>query len=78
MDVLVERVAEYRDAEDRDDYLRQRHSPNASGTARPTRAAGAVPLSAIAAVGDMIPIDSAIVSQNRSSRLSPPEDAGAR
>ena len=47
---------------------------NASGTARPTRPAGAVPLSSIAAVGAMIPIDSAIVSQKRSSRLSPPAD----
>ena len=44
---------------------------NASGTARPIRLAGAVPLSAIAAVGAMIAIDSAIASQNFSSRRSP-------
>src|SRR3954454_19245767 len=45
---------------------------NASGTARPTRPAGATPLSAIAAVGAMIPTEIAIASQNRSSRRSPP------
>jgi hypothetical protein len=44
---------------------------NASGTARPMSCAGTVPLSAIAAVGAMIAIDSAIASQNRSSRRSP-------
>ena len=44
---------------------------NASGTARPIRAAAAVPLSAIAAVGAMIAIDSAIASQKRSSRRRP-------
>jgi hypothetical protein len=44
---------------------------NASGTARPISAAGAVPLSAIAAVGAMIAIDSAIASQKRSSRRRP-------
>ena len=44
---------------------------NASGTARPIRPAGAVPLSAIAAVGAMIAIDSAIASQNLSSRRRP-------
>jgi hypothetical protein len=46
---------------------------NASGTARPISAAGAVPFSAIAAVGAMIAIDSAIVSQNFNSRRSPPD-----
>src|SRR5690242_16691200 len=44
---------------------------NASGTARPISPAGAVPLSAIAAVGAMIAIEIAIVSQNFSSRRSP-------
>ena len=44
---------------------------NASGTARPITAAPAVPLSAIAAVGAMIAIDSAIASQKRSSRRRP-------
>jgi hypothetical protein len=44
---------------------------NASGTARPMSCAGTVPLSAIAAVGAMMAIDSAIASQNRSSRRSP-------
>jgi hypothetical protein len=48
----------------------------ASGTARPISAAGAVPLSAIAAVGAMIAIDSAIASQKRSSRRSPPVSCG--
>ncbi len=43
----------------------------ASGTARPMSPAGAVPLSAIAAVGAMIPIEIAIASQKRSSRRSP-------
>src|SRR5262249_18652800 len=45
---------------------------NASGTARPISPAGATPLSAIAAVGAMIAIDSAIASQKCSSRRSPP------
>src|SRR5436190_22811620 len=44
----------------------------ASGTARPISPAGATPLSAIAAVGAMIPIDSAIASQKRSSRRRVP------
>ncbi len=44
---------------------------NASGTARPISEAGAVPLSAIAAVGAMIAIDRAIASQKRSSRRRP-------
>ena len=44
---------------------------NASGTARPISPAGATPFSAMAAVGAMIPIDSAIASQKRSSRRSP-------
>src|SRR5690242_14105083 len=44
----------------------------ASGTARPISPAGATPLSAIAAVGAMIPIDSATASQKRSSRRSVP------
>ena len=44
---------------------------NASGTARPIRLAGAVPLSAIAAVGAMIPMLSAIASQIFSSRRRP-------
>src|SRR2546423_9807917 len=44
----------------------------ASGTARPISPAGATPLSAIAAVGAMIPIESAIASQKRSSRRSFP------
>ena len=44
---------------------------NASGTARPISPAGATPFSAIAAVGAMIPIDSAIASQNFSSRRNP-------
>jgi hypothetical protein len=43
----------------------------ASGTARPMSPAGAVPLRAIAAVGAMIAIDSAIASQKRNSRRSP-------
>ena len=43
----------------------------ASGTARPMSDAGAVPLSAIAAVGAMIPIEIAIASQKRSSRRRP-------
>src|SRR5215475_2275159 len=47
---------------------------NASGTARPTSPAGATPLSAIAAVGAMIPTEIAIASQNRSSRRSCPRD----
>ena len=42
-----------------------------SGTARPTFAATPTPFSAIAAVGAMMPIESAIVSQKRSSRRSP-------
>ena len=46
---------------------------NASGTARPISPAGAVPFSAIAAVGAMIAIESAIVSQNFSSRRRPPD-----
>src|SRR3954447_1903007 len=44
---------------------------NASGTARPISCAGSVPLSAIAAVGAMTAIDSAIASQKCSSRRSP-------
>jgi hypothetical protein len=44
---------------------------NASGTARPTRLAGSVPLRAMAAPGAMIPIESAIASQKRSSRRRP-------
>ena len=44
---------------------------NASGTACPMSPAGAVPLSAIAAVGAMIPIEIAIASQKRSSRRRP-------
>src|SRR5438552_1700163 len=44
----------------------------ASGTARPMSPAGATPFSAIAAVGAMIPIDSATASQKRSSRRSFP------
>jgi hypothetical protein len=44
---------------------------NASGTARPTRLAGSVPFSAMAAPGAMIPMDSAIASQKRSSRRKP-------
>src|SRR5712691_152771 len=40
----------------------------ASGTARPTSPAGATPLSAIAAVGAIIPTEIAIASQKRSSR----------
>ena len=43
----------------------------ASGTAWPTSCAGTVPLSAMAAVGAMMPIDSAIASQKRSSRRRP-------
>src|SRR6185437_9087381 len=51
---------------------------NASGTARPISPAGATPFRAIAAVGAMIPIDSAMASQKRSSRRSPvPGAAGA-
>src|SRR3954452_5942709 len=53
---------------------------NASGTARPIRPAGPTPLSAMAAVGAMIAIDSATASQMRSSRRSPgpcaPDSAG--
>ena len=41
------------------------------GTARPTFAATPTPFSAIAAVGAMMPIERAIVSQKRSSRRSP-------
>src|SRR4051794_12402265 len=48
---------------------------NASGTARPTSPAGATPFSAIAAVGAIIPIEIAIASQKRSSRLRCPCDA---
>src|SRR5213080_1252064 len=44
----------------------------ASGTALPTSPAGATPLSAIAAVGAMIPMETAIASQKRSSRRSVP------
>jgi hypothetical protein len=44
---------------------------NASGTARPTKLAGSVPLRAMAAPGAMMPIDSAIASQKRSSRRKP-------
>src|SRR3954449_10145588 len=44
---------------------------NASGTARPMSPAGATPLSAIAAVGAMMAIDSAMASQMRSSRRRP-------
>jgi hypothetical protein len=46
---------------------------NASGTARPISPAGAVPFKAIAAVGAMIAIEIAIVSQNFSSRRRPPD-----
>src|SRR5262249_25354748 len=45
---------------------------NASGTARPMSPAGATPFRAIAAVGAMIPIEIAIASQKRSSRLRCP------
>jgi hypothetical protein len=45
---------------------------NASGTARPISAETPTPLSAIAAVGAMIAIDSAIASQKCSSRRSAP------
>ena len=44
----------------------------ASGTARPTSPAGTTPLSAIAAVGAMIPTEIAIASKKRSSRRSFP------
>jgi len=44
---------------------------NASGTARPTKLAGSVPLRAMAAPGAIMPIDSAIASQKRSSRRRP-------
>ena len=47
-------------------------STKTRGTARPTRPAVAVPLSAIAAPGAMIAMESATASQNRSSRLRPP------
>src|SRR5262245_47807529 len=50
---------------------------NASGTARPIRPAGATPLSAMAAVGAMIPTEIAIASQNRSSRRRRPRDASS-
>src|SRR5262245_1713792 len=50
---------------------------NASATARPTRPAGATPLSAIAAVGAMIPIEIAIASQKRSSRRRCPRDTSS-
>src|SRR5438045_244375 len=49
----------------------------ASGTARPMRPAGATPLSAIAAVGAMIPIERAIASQNLSSRRRCPRETSA-
>jgi hypothetical protein len=48
---------------------------NASGTACPISPAGVTPFSAIAAVGAMIAIDSAIASQKCSSRRSPPRAA---
>jgi hypothetical protein len=44
---------------------------NAGGTVRPTRLAGSVQLRAMAAPGAMMPIDSAIASQMRSSRRKP-------
>src|SRR4028119_584203 len=47
-------------------------STKTRGTARPTKPAVAVPLSAIAAPGAMIAMESATASQNRSPRLSPP------
>ena len=50
---------------------------NASGTARPTKLAGSVPLRAMAAPGAMMPIDSAIASQKRSSRRKPCSRAGS-
>src|SRR6478736_1057452 len=49
----------------------------ASGTARPMSPAGATPFSAIAAVGAMIPIEIAIASQKRSSRLRCPSEASS-
>src|SRR5215467_5996370 len=49
----------------------------ARGTARPTSPAGATPLSAIAAVGAMIPTEIAIASQKRSSRRRWPRDASS-
>src|SRR6476646_9366405 len=49
----------------------------ASGTARPMSPAGATPFSAIAAVGAMIPIEIAIASQKRSSRLRCPCDGSS-
>jgi hypothetical protein len=50
----------------------------ASGTACPMSWAGTVPFSAMAAVGAMIAIESAIASQKRSSRRSAPASSGLR
>src|SRR5215208_1044819 len=65
---------------DKQDAHRGEQEKNASGTARPTKLAGSVPLRAMAAPGAMMPIDSAIASQKRSSRRKPrswPDPASA-